>query len=118
MIIIEILLGDKELYNKQRNFCVNRVKREKKTYYNNLSLNIFEDNKTFWKRIKPLFSENSKMLPQNIVIIDNEKLITDKKKVAEKLNNFFIEPVENLDIEALNNNDDKLYLIFKHILVS
>ena len=37
------------------------------------------------------------MLPKNIVTIDNEKLITDKKKV-----------VENLDIEPLNNNEDKL----------
>ena len=74
------------LYNKHRNFCINLVKTEKKIYYNNLSLNIFEDNKTFWERIKPF---------------------PNKKKEAEKLNNFFIEAVKNLDIELLNNNDDK-----------
>ena len=47
----------------------------------------------------PFFSEKSKMLPK--------KLITDKKKLAAKLNNCFIKAVENLDIEPLNNNEDK-----------
>ena len=53
---------NKTLYKKQRNCCASLLKREKKTYYNNLDMKIFEDNKTFWKKSKPLFSEkcNSK----------------------------------------------------------
>ena len=35
------------LYRKQRNYCTNLLKREKKNYYNSLHLNVFKDNKTF-----------------------------------------------------------------------
>ena len=35
-------------FKKQRNYCVNLLKRVKKEYYTNLDLSIFKDNKTFW----------------------------------------------------------------------
>ena len=38
-------------YRQQRNYCANLLKKVKKEYYNNLNLNIFKDNKTFWKKI-------------------------------------------------------------------
>ena len=46
---------NKLMYKKQRNFCSNLLNREKKKYFNNLDLNIFNDNKTFWQRVKPHF---------------------------------------------------------------
>ena len=64
------------------------LKKEKRNYYNNL---IFDASKTFWQRINPLFSD--KMKP-----IESDKITSDNKKVAEKLNHFFNEAVENLDI--------------------
>ena len=45
-------------YKRQRNYCVNLSKKEKKTYYNNINIKLVLDNKTFWKSVKPLFSEN------------------------------------------------------------
>ena len=93
------------LYNKQRNFCGNLVQREKKKYYNNLDLNILQNNRKFWQRIKPLFSEKNKTIAKNIVIVDNDKQITGNKMVAEKLNNFFIEAVDNLGIQTFLKND-------------
>ena len=33
------------------------------------------------------------------MVVVNDKLMSDKQEVAEKLNNFFIEAVENLEIE-------------------
>ena len=39
-------------YTKQKNFCTNLLKREKRKYYNDLDTKIYESNKTFWKRIK------------------------------------------------------------------
>ena len=97
--------SNKMLYNKQRNFCVNLVQREKKKYYNNFDLNILQDNRKFWQRIKPLFPEKNKTIAKNIVIVDNDKQITDNKMVAEKLNNFFIEAVDNLGIQTFLRND-------------
>ena len=90
---------NKKLYNRQRNICVSLLRKEKKMYYNNLDLKIFDDNKRFWQRIKPLFSDKLKSLQKEIIIVENEIIISDNKAVAEKLNNFFIKAVENLDIE-------------------
>ena len=87
------------LYKKQRNYCVNLLTKEKKKYYNNLDLKIFDDNKTFWQQIKPLFSDKKSTLKSNIVIIEDDIVYTEEKEVAEKLNNFFIEAVDNLAIE-------------------
>ena len=94
------------LYKKQRNFCVNLLKKEKKNYYNNLDMKIFDDSKKFWERIKPLFSDKMNVLQRNIIIVEKEVIISDKKQVAEKLNNYFIEAVDSLEIETYcpNNN--------------
>ena len=94
---------NKTLYKKHRNFCVSLLKKEKINYYNNLDLKVFEDNKMFWRAVKPLFSEKVKS-KTNITLIENEKMITDKKEVAEILNTFFIEAVQNLDIEMFNDD--------------
>ena len=71
-------------YTKQKNFCTNLLKREKRKYYIDLDTKIFENNKKFWERIKPLFSEKPK-LKQSICLTENQ-LISDKKEVAEILN--------------------------------
>ena len=88
---------NKRLYKRQRNFCVALLKRDKK-YYNNLDLRIFKD-KQFWQTVKPLFSDKQQLLERNIVIIDDEKVYSDNTVVAEKLNNFFVELVQSLEIQ-------------------
>ena len=64
-----------------------------------MDLKIFADNKNFWERVKPLFSDKQKSLSRDITLIDKDILISNKLEVAGKLNNFFIESVENLKIE-------------------
>ena len=91
---------NKRVYNQHRNYCVSLLKKEKKKYYNNLDLTIFKDNKKFWQRVRPLFSDKQKALPRDIILIENDVIISEKKDVAEKLNNFFIEAVGDLNIEA------------------
>ena len=76
------------------------MEKEKKKYYHNLHLKILDYNKTFWQRIKPLFSDKQKSLQSDITLVENDVIISDKKEVVENLNKFFIEAVENLDIET------------------
>ena len=97
--------ANKSFYKKHRNFCVSLLKKEKKKYYNNLDLKVIEDNKKFWKSIKPLFTGKSK-LKTNITIVDNEKVVTEKQEVAEILNNYFIEAVQNLEIERFDSESE------------
>ena len=90
-------------YKKHRNFCVSLLKKEKKKYYNNLDMKIFDNNKKFWQNIKPLFSDKSN-LKRNITLVENGSVISEKREVAENLNNYFIEAVENLEIEQFTFN--------------
>ena len=87
------------LYKKQRNFCSNLLKREKKKYYNNLNLNILKDNKQFWKTIRPFFSDKQKDYQADFTLIDNDEVTSNDNEVAEKFNNFFTDVIENLGID-------------------
>ena len=91
-------LEDKTAYSKFKNFCTNLLVKEKKKYYGNLDITIFEDNKKFWERVKPLFSEKT-ALKHNIRLKENGKMVSDKKEIAEILNNYFMESVEYLEVE-------------------
>ena len=41
---------------------------------------------------------------ESIILNEDDSIISDKKAVAEKFNNYFIEVIENLDIEHFNGN--------------
>ena len=69
-------------YKKHRNFCVSLLQKEKKKYYNNLDMKIFDDNKNFWQKIKPMFSDK-RNLKRNITLVENGLVISEKKEVAE-----------------------------------
>ena len=97
---------NERLYKRQRNFCVNLLKKEKRNYYNNLDLKVFEDNKKFWKSVKPLFSDKQNILERNIVIMEDKNIFSDNAEVAEKLNNFFIDAVQSLKIEPFASENE------------
>ena len=44
---------DRNAYNKQRNLCVSLIRHEKKQFFNTIKLRDINDNKTFWKTVKP-----------------------------------------------------------------
>ena len=90
---------NRNVYRKQRNVCVNLLRKEKKHYFSNLDIKVFEDNRKFWKAIKPLFSDKNIFSQRDIIIEDEGILISDNAEVAERLNNYFIDAVDGLDIE-------------------
>ena len=48
---------NKNLYTKQRNYCVSLLKKSKKKYFANLNKKDILNNKIFWKTIKSSFSD-------------------------------------------------------------
>ena len=75
------------------------------------------DNKTFWKIVKPLFTDKVQ-IKSKITLIEKkviskqgqesnhtEKIISDDKAIAEVFNKFFINIVPNLKIPVENNID-------------
>ena len=73
------------------------VNKTKKEDYNNLNPNIFKDNKKFWNAIRPFISDKQKNFQKDFILVDNG--IVTSTEVAENMNNFFIDVIENLDIE-------------------
>ena len=80
---------DKKAYDTQRNYCLTLVRKAKKDYYyNNLNHENVTDKKTFWKSMKPCFSEKGSTHNKNTLVEQN--LILDKNdNVAEVFNKFF-----------------------------
>ena len=92
-------------YNKQRNWCVSLLRKEKKKYFANLNEEDITDNKKFWQTIKPFLSEKTKSR-EKITLIEKENLVSDDAEVANYLNNFFSNFVKNLEIPKYDVEDD------------
>ena len=89
------------IFRKQRNYCVKLLKQTKKSYYENLNINIITDNRKFWKYIKPSFSD--KIATSNLILYDNEDIISKENDVAEIFNYYFSNIVNTLDITDMGN---------------
>ena len=48
------------LYNKQRNYCVSPLRKEKKEYFARLNEKDIIDNRKFWHTVKPFLSDKVK----------------------------------------------------------
>ena len=104
--------ADRIAYNKQRNYCVSLIRKEKKAYYSNLNIRDITDNKTFWRKVKPLFSEKvnlqTKILKNGMekgndlsdpeIFSEVEKVISEDMEIAETFNDFFVNIVPSLKI--------------------
>ena len=67
---------DRKAYNKQRNLCVSLIRSEKKNFFSNINTCGITDNKTFWKTVKPFFTDKIKTKSKITVI---EKKLSPRK---------------------------------------
>ena len=63
------------VYKRQRNYCVELLKKSKKDFYDNLNVKKVADNKDFWKTIKPNFT-NKILKDEKIILVEDDKVIT------------------------------------------
>ena len=82
------------------------INKRKKRYYSNLDHKMFDNNKLFWQQIKPLFSDKKGAKQDCVTIVENSKTYTENKEVAEKLNNFFVDAVDELGIQPFVTPDE------------
>ena len=94
-------------YKRQRNICINLLRKAKSDYYGNLNPCSITDNKKFWKAVKPLFSEKI-MSSESITIIENDTICTNDSNISQIFSNFFSNVVTNLNIvtkhDVINDN--------------
>ena len=108
---------NKWAYKKQRNLCVKLLKRAKKTFYNTLDVKKVCDNKTFWKTIKPNFTEKT-IKDQKITLVEKKTVISEYSELAEVFNNYFGNVVKNLNIQRpiyLHEDNDPIANAIKNL---
>ena len=89
-----------ENFRRLRNDCVKLTNKIKKDYFRNLNIRSVNDNKRFWKTIKPNFSEkNSKT--SKIILVENDEIITDNKRNTEIMNDYFVNITKKLNIPEI-----------------
>ena len=69
---------DTKAYDKQRNLCVSLIRRERKSFFNNISTPDITDNKTFWRTVRPLLTD--KIETKSKITLIEKKLFPEKGK--------------------------------------
>ena len=91
-------------YDRQRNYCVSLLRKSKRGYHENLNKKNVTDNRLFWKSVKPLLSDKSRIRNRNNISEKGEILKTESE-TAETLNSFFSNIVKNLNISRHSEFD-------------
>ena len=87
---------DRKAYNRQRNYVVSLLRKEKKEFYGNLNTSVLTENKTFWKTVKPFLTKKSKKVSK-ITLIEDNQIISQDKQIANIFNECFISiPILNM----------------------
>ena len=73
-------------YKRPRNLYVKFLRKSKKYFYNNVNVKKIIDDRTFWRNIKPNFTDKT-LKDEIITFVDEDKLITEEKDVVEKFKN-------------------------------
>ena len=82
----------------QRNFCTNLLRKTRRDYFRNLNIRELNDNKKFWKRIKPFFSDKG-LANNSIVLKENGNLITDTQELANLFNTYYLNLINTLQLK-------------------
>ena len=103
------------LYKQQRNKYVSIRRKSIKHYFSNIASNGVVTNKNFWKAIKPILTNKGCLEESDIMLRDDEKMITDEKKLVQLFNDHYINIVERscgfkpekveFDIGSSNKNE-------------
>ena len=74
-------------YKKQRKYMTKLNKTAKREYFNNLKL--VKDNKSFWKKCKPYFTNKHSKANTDIMLNESGELLLKDKDIADIFNEYF-----------------------------
>lgn len=89
-----------EQYRMQRNL-VNKIKRESvKKYFMERCVGG-PKSKDFWPTIKPFLTNKGSNFENNIVLNENDKLLTNQNEISNVFNNFFINVAKDIGNDSI-----------------
>ncbi|XP_057293820.1 uncharacterized protein LOC130622382 [Hydractinia symbiolongicarpus] len=81
-------------YKKQRNKCVSMRRQAIKEHFNTVMEGGIIQNKIFWRTVKPFLTNKSGKSSNEIMIVHNDIIVTNKNELAEIFNEEYIHIVE------------------------
>ena len=69
--------ANRRAYNVQRNYCVSLIRKTKRDYYSNLNHKQVNDNKNFWKTVKPFFTDEG-VNNEKMTLVENGETLSRK----------------------------------------
>ena len=85
---------NRKKYSKERNYCVSLLRRTKQKCYSYLDEKGITNNKKFWRTIKPFLSDKTPFNAK-IILIEDGEIISSDNEMADVLNTFFSDIVNN-----------------------
>ena len=82
-------------YTKQRNMCVKLRREAIKQDVKRATKNGLLSNRDFWKFFKPYFTNKGGLISNDIMLLENGKIVTEEKEIVEIFNDHYINIVEN-----------------------
>ena len=79
---------DPQSHAKQKHLCASLFKKTKTSYYSTLNETNVIGKQKFRKTVTPMLS-NKLFNNEKIILVKNEKIITDDKEIAKDLHEFF-----------------------------
>ena len=74
-------------------------KKAKREYFKSISIKSIDNDRKFWKMVKPTFS-NVNPMSDKIILIEDEKVIADDTEIAESFNTYFLNITDSLGLSA------------------
>ena len=88
----------KRRFNRQRNFCVSLLRKNKRRFFGKLDHRVVFEKRKFLKTVGPLFSEKA-FHKESIILNNHNKTISNNEELAETFHKNFSKLVESLNID-------------------
>ena len=82
------------LFKTQRKKCVSLQRKCIKSYFQDVTKKGLFTNKSFWSFVKPFLTNKSCHTQNDIMLIDNGKVIVEESDLVEKIDDHYINIVE------------------------
>ena len=86
--------------NDQRNLVVKLNVKAKRDYFKSIQSKSIENDKQFWKTVKPLFT-NKNPMSEKITLIDDGKIVSNDVEITECFNTHFANITNSLEIDPI-----------------
>ena len=90
--------------------------KNKKSFYKNLDEKQVPDNKVFQKNVTPSFSSKDAN-SSKITLVEKDSIIVDENKIANIMNNYFINITKTLNLKTLNKSQIDIDKFENHISI-